>query len=156
MKINIITAFTKKNRVIGKDGYLIWSIPEDLKRFKTLTMGHFCVVGYNTFIGLPPLPNRKLIVLSKNHNIKKEGIFVARTQGEAIDIVKKEGAREVFCIGGQKIYECFLPIANTLYITEILEEYEGDTFFPVFNENEYNLIEEIKLEKIVFKTYQKK
>jgi len=156
MKVNIITAFTKKNRVIGKDGYLIWSIPEDLKRFKTLTMGHFCVVGYNTFIGLPPLPNRKLIVLSKNHNIKKEGIFVARTQGEAIDIVKKEGAKEVFCIGGQKIYECFLPIANTLYITEVLEEYEGDTFFPVFNENEYNLIEEIKLEKIVFKTYQKK
>ena len=156
MKVNIITAFTKKNRVIGKDGYLIWSIPEDLKRFKTLTMGHFCVVGYNTFIGLPPLPNRKLIVLSKNHNIKKEGIFVARTQGEAIDIVKKEGAKEVFCIGGQKIYECFLPIANTIYITEVLEEYEGDTFFPVFNENEYNLIEEIKLEKIVFKTYQKK
>ena len=156
MKVNIITAFTKKNRVIGKDGYLIWSIPEDLKRFKTLTMGHFCVVGYNTFIGLPPLPNRKLIVLSKNHNIKKEGIFVARTQGEAIDIVKKEGAKEVFCIGGQKIYECFLPIANTLYITEVLEEYEGDTFFPVFNENEYNLIEEVKLEKIVFKTYQKK
>ncbi|MGP1440300.1 MAG: dihydrofolate reductase [Treponema sp.] len=156
MKINIITAFTQKNRVIGKDGSLIWNIPEDLKRFKALTMGHFCVVGYNTFIGLPPLPNRKLIVLSKNHVIEKEGLFIARTKEEAIDIVKNYGATEFFCIGGQKTYECFLPIANTLYITEVLEEYEGDAFFPVFNKNEYNLIEEIRLEKIVFKTYQKK
>jgi len=156
MEVNIITAFTQKNRVIGKDGSLIWNIPEDLKRFKALTLGHFCVVGYNTFIGLPPLSNRKLIVLSKNHNIKKDGVFVATSKEQAIDVVKREGATELFCIGGQKIYECFLPIAHTLYITEVLEEYEGDTFFPVFNENEYNLIEEIKLEKIVFKTYQKK
>ena len=77
MEINIITAFTKKNRVIGKDGSLIWNIPEDLKRFKTLTTGHFCVVGYNTFMFLPPLPNRKLIVLSKKHKIERESVFVA-------------------------------------------------------------------------------
>ena len=156
MKVNIITAFTQKNRVIGKDGSLIWNIPLDLKRFKTITMGHFCVVGYNTFIGLPPLPNRKLIVLSKKHSIKQEGVFVASSKEEAIEVAMCNGATELFCIGGQKTYECFLPIAHTLYITEVLEEYEGDTFFPVFNENEYNLIEETHLGKIVFKTYENK
>lgn len=156
MKVNIITAFTRKNRVIGKDGTLVWNIPEDLKRFKTLTMGHFCVVGYNTFIGLPPLPNRHLVVLSKKHDITKEGTLFARSCEQAIDIVKKHNANELFCIGGQKTYQSFLPIANTLYITEVLEEYEGDTFFPEFDKNKYNLIEETHLEKVVFKTYQKK
>lgn len=156
MEINIITAFTKKNRVIGKDGHLIWHIPEDLTRFKTLTMNHFCVVGYNTFVFLPPLPNRHLIVLSKKHKIEKEGVFVATSRDEAIDIAMRHGQTELFCIGGQKVYECFLPIANTLYITEVLKEYDGDTFFPVFNRDDYNLIEEIKLEKVVFKTYKKK
>ncbi|MGP1438923.1 MAG: dihydrofolate reductase [Treponema sp.] len=156
MKINIITAFTQKNRVIGKDGILVWNIKEDLKRFKSLTMGHFCVVGYNTFVNLPPLPNRHLIVLSQKHCIKQEGILVASSKQEAIDIVKKHGATELFCIGGQKTYESFLSIAATLYITEVLEEYEGDSFFPMFNQDEYHLIEEIPLEKLIFKTYQKK
>ena len=156
MKVSIITAFTQENRIIGKDGSLIWNIPEDLKRFKSLTHGHFCVVGYNTFMFLPPLPNRNLIVLSKNHKIKRESIFVARSKEESIDIATHHGATKLFCIGGQKTYECFLPIATTLYITEVLEEYEGDSFFPTFDESEYNLIEEIHLEKVVFKTYQKK
>ena len=156
MEINIITAFTKKNRVIGKDGSLIWNIPEDLKRFKTLTTGHFCVVGYNTFMFLPPLPNRKLIVLSKKHKIERESVFVASCQEEAIDIANCHGVSELFCIGGQKVYECFLPIANTLYITEVLEEYEGDTFFPEFERDKYDIIEETFSEKAVFKTYQKK
>ena len=153
MKISIITAFTQKNRVIGKDGSLIWNIPEHLKRFKTLTQGHFCVVGYNTFKFLPPLPNRHLIVLSKDHKIEKEGVLVAKNQKEAIDIAKKAGATELFCIGGQKVYECFLTSASTLYITEVLEDYDGDSFFPTFDESEYNLTEEIELEKVVFKTY---
>ena len=156
MKVNIITAFTQNNRVIGKDGHLIWSIPEDLKRFKALTMGHFCVVGYNTFIGLPPLPNRHLIVLSKEHNIIKEDVFVASSCEKAIDVVKEHGANEFFCIGGQRTYESFLNLASTLYITEVLEEHEGDTFFPEFDLSKYNIVEEIHSKKVVFKTYQKK
>ena len=155
MKISIITAFSKPTRAIGKDGHLVWKLPKDMARFKSLTMGHFCVVGYNTFSTLPILPGIKLIVLSKKHKINTAGIFLASSVEMAIDIAKTQGEDELFCIGGEQIYKIFLPIADVLYITEVLEKHEGDAFFPRFCEQDYLLLsEEISLE-LVFKTYKK-
>jgi len=156
MNISIIVAFAKKNRLIGSEGKLLWKLPKDLKRFKSITMGHFCVVGFNTFSYLPPLPDRHLIVLSQKHKIDSSCHYYASSIHEAIDIAKSKKERELFCIGGEKTYTSFLPFADTLYITEVLGEYEGDAFFPMFDENDYNLISEERLENMIFKTYNRK
>ena len=156
MEISIIAAFTKQKRVIGKDGKLPWNVPEDLKRFKSLTLGHFCVVGYNTFATLPNLPGRTLIVLSKKHVVNYSNIFYTSSLDGVLNIAKSQNETELFCIGGEKTYNVFLPIATKLYISEILEEYEGDSFFPSFNASQYYLIEEIYLSNVIFKTYERK
>jgi len=156
MNISIVVAFAKKNRLIGSEGRLLWKLPKDLRRFKSLTMNHFCVVGFNTFSFLPPLPDRHLIVLSKKHKIDSDLHYHAFSIDEAIDIAKSKNEKELFCIGGEKTYASFLPLAHTLYITEVLEDYEGDAFFPIFDENDYTLTCEERLENMIFKTYKRK
>lgn len=155
MNISIVVAFAKKNRLIGSLGHLLWKLPKDLARFKKLTMDHFCVVGFNTFYYLPPLQGRHLIVLSKKHKIDNPIHYYASSIDEAIDIAKSKNETELFCIGGEKTYTAFLPLAHTLYITEVLGEYKGDAFFPIFNECDYTLISKKRIENMIFKTYKK-
>ena len=132
MKITLVAAIASNN-VIGKENSLPWNIPEDLKRFKQMTSGHTILMGRKTFDSIGrPLPNRQNIVMTKNENFEQEGIKVVNDFDEALELIK-ESNEDVFVIGGSKIYELFEPVANSLAITRILKDFEGDAFFPDIN-----------------------
>jgi len=137
--ISIIVAVAKNN-AIGKDNKLLWHLSEDLKRFKRLTTGHYIIMGKNTYYSLPrrPLPNRTHIVLSDIPGEQIDKCIMAYTIEEAIEKMIQD--EENFIIGGASIYKQFLPYANKLYITWVNEEFEADTFFPVLDENEWNVV----------------
>ena len=132
MKITLVAAIASNN-VIGKENSLPWNIPEDLKRFKQMTSGHTILMGRKTFDSIGrPLPNRQNIVMTKDENFEREGIKVINDFDEALELIK-ESNDDIFVIGGSKIYELFEPVANSLAITRILKDFEGDAFFPDIN-----------------------
>ena len=132
MKITLVAAIASNN-VIGKENSLPWNIPEDLKRFKQMTSGHTILMGRKTFDSIGrPLPNRQNIVMTKDKNFEREGIKVINDFDEALELIKKSN-EDVFVIGGSKIYELFEPVANSLAITRIFKDFEGDAFFPDIN-----------------------
>lgn len=138
---SIIVAVSK-NGVIGKDNSLIWHIPEDLKRFKELTMGKKIVMGRKTFESLPcVLPNRQHIVLTrdKNYEFNHNQVEVVTDLNKIIDMYK-DSDEEVFIIGGGEIYTMFLDYTKKLYITEVLKDFKGDTYFPKINTTDWTLV----------------
>lgn len=140
-KISIIVAMAK-NRAIGKGGDLIWHLSNDLKHFKEVTSGHTVIMGYKTYMSLPnqkPLPKRRNIIISSRLNEAPEGLELANSVLDAMKMVFNE--EEVFIIGGGMIYEQFLPMADKLYLTRIDKDYDADTFFPIINFNNYDLID---------------
>jgi dihydrofolate reductase len=133
-KISMIAAVAK-NLAIGKNNQLLWHLPEDLKRFKTITQGHAVIMGSKTFESLGrPLPRRTNIVIAINQDYQAPGAVVAHSIEEAITAAKKYEPEEVFVIGGGSIYKQFLPLADKLYITLVDKDFEADTFFPAYNE----------------------
>lgn len=132
-----------KNRLIGKDNQLPWHLPNDLKYFKEVTMGHKIVMGRKTFESIgKPLPGRENIVLSTNPNFVADGCKMYHSIDAFLQDTKKRLDEEFFIIGGAMIYETFLPHADRLYITEIDGEFEGDTYFPNFNKHDWKIIAE--------------
>jgi dihydrofolate reductase len=117
------------NGVIGRDGGLPWRLPEDLKRFKALTMGAPMIMGRKTFESLPKLlPGRRHIVLTRGE-WQADGAEVARTVEEALALV---GGPRASVIGGAEIYRLFLPVADRIELTEVHGRPEGDTVMPPF------------------------
>lgn len=118
---------------IGKDNLLPWHFPEDLKRFKELTMGHTIIVGRKTHESIGrPLPGRTTIVLSRNP-VKAEGVFSATSWEEALKLAEKfckTSLEEVFVIGGSHVYEQALSFADRIYLTKIPGVFKCDAFFP--------------------------
>ncbi|MBP2032049.1 dihydrofolate reductase [Clostridium algifaecis] len=143
--LSIIVAIGENN-IIGKNNNLIWHISDDLKRFKKITSGKTIVMGRKTFESLPGvLPNRKHIILSrdKNYTVKDENVHIVHDMN---DILKyKDTKEEIFIIGGGQIYNEFLPYCKRLYLTKIHSNQEGDTYFPKFDINDYDIIEEKSL-----------
>ncbi len=132
--ISIIVAMTNK-RVIGKGGKLPWPrISGDLPRFKKITMGHPVIMGRNTFESLPkkPLEGRTNIVITSRPEEVKEGIPVDSFKSAMEAAQKSEGSEEIFVIGGGRVYKTALLFAQKIYLTLVLEDYHGDTFFPLF------------------------
>lgn len=128
MKISLIVAFDE-NRLIGNNNALPWHLPADLKHFKQITMGHHMIMGRKTFDSIgKPLPGRISIIITRKNDLKIEGCIVVNTLASALEIC--EGQEEVFIIGGAQIFDCTLPIATDLFITQIHHSFEGDTFFP--------------------------
>lgn len=133
--ISIIVAVAENN-VIGKDNKLIWHLPKDLKHFKETTTGHFIIMGRKTFESNGrPLPNRTNVIITKDKNYKAEGCKIVHSLKEALDFAKNES--EVFIIGGGEIYKQAMPIADRIYLTKVHQSFEGDTFFPEINMNEW-------------------
>ncbi len=127
MKISLIVAVSR-NGVIGKDNKLPWHLPEDLKRFKALTMGHPIIMGRKTFESIgKPLPGRTNIVITHQKNFAYYGATTTPSLDEALRMTEKEG--EVFVIGGAQVFKHALPAADKLYLTLIDRDVEGDTFF---------------------------
>lgn len=126
-----------RNRELGKDNQLLWRIPEDLKRFKMLTLGHPVVMGRRTFESImaalgKPLPGRPNIVITRDAAWRSEGVLVAHSIEEGIEKGKQLDQEEVFIIGGAQIYEAALPFTDKLYLTLIEDEKEADAFFPPY------------------------
>ncbi|MBF0440823.1 MAG: dihydrofolate reductase [Oligoflexales bacterium] len=142
MKISIIVAIGRK-REIGRNGRLLWSLSEDLKNFKRLTMGHHIVMGRKTFESIgKALPGRKCVVLSKDRSSCFPGCITASSLDEAIELAKREGENELFIAGGQTVYESALPLADFLYLSQVDFEGEADTFFPDYLAFKWEKIEE--------------
>ncbi|WP_129726523.1 MULTISPECIES: dihydrofolate reductase [Bacillaceae] len=130
-----------KNRLIGKDNDLPWRLPADLAYFKKVTMGHPIIMGRKTFEAIgKPLPGRRNIIVTRNEQYKQPGCEVLSS---IEDIYKVgDGIEEVFVIGGAEIFKEVLPMMDRLYVTYIDEEFEGDTYFPNINDNEWRIISE--------------
>jgi dihydrofolate reductase len=134
-RIAIIAAMAR-NRVIGVNNSLPWRCPEDLKRFKSLTMGHHLIMGRRTFDSIgAPLPGRTTVVVSRDPDLHIEGCLVVHSLPEAIKACA--GDSVIFIVGGADIFAQALAFADTLYITEILQDIEGDTYFPEFDRREW-------------------
>lgn len=146
MIISLIAAVSENN-VIGKDNGLIWKLPGDIKFFKDTTTGHHIVTGRKNYESIPlkfrPLRNRTNIVITRQKDYSEEGAVIVHSLNDAIDYAEKHGEKELFIIGGGEIYEQSLPLADRLYITEVKHEFEGDTFFPEYNKEEWNEIKRV-------------
>ena len=131
MSIAILVAMAK-NGTIGIDNALPWRCPEDLKRFKELTMGHSMIMGRKTFDSIGrALPGRTTIVVTRNANLRIEGCLIAHSLHQALKMCEKDA--QVFIVGGAEIYAQSLGLADTLYITEIQHDVPGDAHFPEFD-----------------------
>lgn len=131
------------HRLIGRNNQLPWHLPKDLAYFKQVTMGHAIVMGRKTFESIgKPLPGRKNIVVTRNHEYQPNGVDVAHSIEEICELSQKN--EEIFIIGGAEIFKATLPVTDRLYITEIHETFDGDTFFPVFNLSDWELISKEK------------
>jgi dihydrofolate reductase len=118
------------NGAIGNEGDLPWRLPADLKRFKALTMGKPMIMGRKTFESLPGLlPGRRHIVLSRRDDVKADGVDMAGSVSEALALAGKgNDSGEIAVIGGAAIYDVFMPLAHRIELTQIHENYQGDTF----------------------------
>lgn len=152
----IIIAAIAENNVIGKDNDIPWRIKEDFLHFKNLTMGHPCIMGDRTFESLPtrPLPGRENIICTLNKNYKAQGATVFNSFDAAIEYCKDK--EKVYIIGGATIYRLGLNVADTLELTRVHMNPEGDTFFPEINFDEWKLIKEDPHDGYTFLTYIRK
>lgn len=135
----IIIAAVAENNVIGKDGDIPWHYSEDMKHFKQKTTGNTVIMGRKTFQSLPdsfkPLPDRQNIVLTRSDfSPQSESVTVANSLDEAWVRANNE---KVFIIGGEGVYEQSLEQTDKMILTEIKGEYEGDTYFPEWNEEKW-------------------
>lgn len=133
--ISIIVAMAS-NHIIGADNTMPWRCPEDLKYFKSLTMGHHMIMGRKTFDSIgKPLPGRVSVIVTRNRDLKIEGCIMAHSLDDAITACKDDD--EIFIVGGAELYALALPVVNKLYITEIQQEFDGDTYFPEFDKTKW-------------------
>ncbi|MDR4948304.1 dihydrofolate reductase [Neobacillus cucumis] len=136
--ISFIVAMDQ-NRVIGKENELPWHLPEDLKFFKRVTMGHPVVMGRKTHDSIGRiLPGRENIVITRQSQYKCDGCTVFYSIDEFLTYCQNQKS-EIFVIGGAEIFRETFPFADRLYITYIDESFDGDTFFPPFNPEEWML-----------------
>ena len=132
-RLSIISAMAR-NRTIGINNSLPWRLPEDLKHFKALTLGHHILMGRKTFESLPGiLPGRPHVVITRNQDFQASGCVVAHSIDEAIALAGND--EEIFFIGGADLYRQALDYAQRMYLTEIQSDFAGDAWFPEFDRN---------------------
>lgn len=127
-RLSIIVAMAR-NRVIGAKGAMPWHLPEELKRFKQLTMGHPLIMGRRTWESIGrPLPGRTMIVVTRQPDYRAPGALVVHSLDEALAAAGDDP--EIFVIGGEEIFRAALPRADRLYLTTVEADVPGDTFMP--------------------------
>lgn len=145
--VSIIAALGQ-NRGIGKGDKLLWHIPDDLKRFKALTLGHPVIMGRKTFESIfsalqKPLPERTNIIVTKNKTYAAPECIITHSFEEALTKAKEIEQEEIFVIGGGELYALALPDTDRLYLTLINDKKDADVFFPDYSE----FIKEVSAEK---------
>ena len=137
--VSLIVAAAENNS-IGKNNQLLWHLPNDLKFFKNSTWGMPVIMGRKTFESVnKPLPGRFNIVITRQPGWNAEGVIVAADLNDALKKADETNCKEVFIIGGGEIYTQGFEIAGKIYLTRVHAVLEGDTFFPVINEAEWEL-----------------
>ncbi|PLR77237.1 dihydrofolate reductase [Bacillus sp. V3-13] len=137
--ISLIWAMDE-NRVIGKDNRLPWHLPEDLKFFKRMTMGHPVVMGRKTYESIGRLlPGRENIIITRNRDYEVPGATLFYSIADFVEYANGQG-EEFFVIGGAEIFKEIFTAADRLYLTQIHAEFEGDTYFPDFDLNDWKLV----------------
>jgi dihydrofolate reductase len=130
----VMIACTARNGVIGDGPDIPWSIREEFGHFAHLTMGSPCIMGDVTYESLPPkskpLPGRENIVLTLEPDYSPEGVTLFRDFDEAMDYVRESDVTRAFICGGASIYRLGIDIADTLELTRLDRDYEGDSTFP--------------------------
>lgn len=153
----IMIAAVAENNALGKDNELVWHLPNDFKRFKELTTGHYIIMGRKTFESFPkPLPNRTHVVITRQKEYSPEGCIVVNSIENAIKLCPKDAP--VFIIGGGEIYQQGLEYTDKIEITKVHAHFDADTFFPEIDLSVWELVTSIfneKDEKHLFSfTYQ--
>lgn len=137
--ISLLVAMDK-NHVIGRDNDLPWHLPKDLKFFKELTTGHHVIMGRRTYDSIgKPLPNRTNWIITTEKSGYPEEVNLIHDMETIKKMNNEKPEEEFFVIGGGNVFKQVLPFADRMYITWIDESFEGDTFFPVFPEEEWTL-----------------
>ena len=127
-----IIAAMARNRVIGINNTLPWRLPEDLKHFKVLTMGHHIVMGRKTYESIGrPLPGRTTVIVTRDSGYRVEDCITATSIDAAIAACGDDA--EIFFVGGAEMYAQVLSRADRLYLTEIQADFAGDAWFPEFD-----------------------
>lgn len=138
MRISLIAAMTDQG-IIGRNNQLPWHLPADLKHLKQLSLGKTIVMGRKTFESIgKPLPQRTHIIISRNADFQVPGCQVVDSISAAIKAA--EACEELMIFGGEKIFEAFLPLADTLYLTLIHANLTGDTYFPSWDRAQWQEI----------------
>jgi dihydrofolate reductase len=140
MSISLIVA-ASENNAIGKNNQLLWHLPNDLKFFKNTTWGMPVIMGRKTFEAVnKPLPGRFNIVITRQDGWKADGVLVAKDLNDALQKATETNCKEIFIIGGGEIYKQSMEMADKIYLTRVHANIDGDTFFPVVDENKWQLI----------------
>lgn len=158
----IMIAAVAENNALGKKNKLVWHLPNDFKRFKSLTTNHHIIMGRKTFESFPkPLPNRTHIVISRQENYNPPGCIVVDSIEKAIALCPEN--EDSYIIGGGEIYTLGLQYADIIEITRVHHTFDADAFFPKINEREWQLVEsepnfkdETHLYDYTYETYIKK
>ena len=162
MTLTLIAA-AAENNALGKDNQMIWHLPDDFKRFKQLTTGHYIIMGRKTFESFPrPLPNRTHVIITRQEDYKAEGCIVVNSLDAAIAACPQD--EEVYVIGGGEIYKRSIDKADKIELTKVYgTSPEADAFFPEIDTDHWKLAEEVfhpKEEKhaydMSFQTYIRK
>ena len=157
-----IIAAAAENNALGKDNDLLWHLPDDFKRFKQLTTGHFIIMGRKTFESFPkPLPNRTHVIITRQKDYTApEGCLVVPSLKKALETCPEN--EDIYIIGGGEIYQQSMELANCIELTRVHTTLEADTFFPKINLKDWKLIfeefhpkDEKHLFDFTFLTYHK-
>jgi dihydrofolate reductase len=136
-----IIAAAAENNALGKDNLLVWHLPDDFKRFKQITSGHYIIMGRKTFESFPkPLPNRTHVIVSRQKNYHPQGCIVVNSIEEALMECPK--GEDIFIIGGGEIYKQSISLADKIELTRVHGIVDADTYFPEINPEEWQLLSE--------------
>lgn len=136
-----LIAAAAENNSLGKNNDLIWHLPDDFKRFKAITSGHYIIMGRKTFESFPkPLPNRTHVIITRQKNYNPENCIVVNSLEKAIEICPKD--EDIFVIGGGEIYQQSIAIADKIELTRVHSTFEADTFFPEIDTTIWELVQE--------------
>lgn len=140
-KVTMIAA-AGENNALGKDNDLVWHLPDDFKRFKNLTTGHYIIMGRKTFESFPqPLPNRTHVVMTRQMDYKPEGAVIVHNLEDALKIAKDDS--QPFIIGGGEIFKMGLDQTDRIELTRVHGDFEADAFFPELDLSKWELVSSV-------------
>jgi dihydrofolate reductase len=136
----VMIAAVAENNALGKNNELVWHLPNDFKRFKELTSGHYIIMGRKTFESFPkPLPNRTHVVITRQQNYQPKGCIVVNSIENAIQACPEN--ETIYIIGGGEIYNQALAFSDKIEITKVHGDFEADAFFPEIKAEEWELVQ---------------